>query len=238
MIYKKPTTLLDLIVFALIESDAEYLTTVKAHELPETFQANFWLKDKGKAWRVKLWVRIENEIPLLFKVETFGAGEIPLLFLQEMKARLNDKSRPWRDFEPEDLNDSFQPIQARHISVVAKFHRELLGKAVTLAIEGQVKKSNRVYLMSELVVVEKELAKGFPRNAVTDSMLRDIARRYLKAEKAGEPLYEDIMRKYSISERRVRELVTMCRRHPEKLLPKKKAGRPSVDQTPTRKKGK
>jgi hypothetical protein len=69
-------------------------------------------------------------------------------------------------------------------------------------------------------------------------MLRDVAKRYKKAEKSGEPLYNDIMRHYSINERRARELITMCRRHKEKLLPKKRAGRPSVNETPTRKKGK
>jgi len=109
---------------------------------------------------------------------------------------------------------------------------------VALAIESEAKKSDRTYSSSEIDQIQKELAKTLKRNVPTDSMLRDVAKRYKKAEKAGDPLYEDIMGHYSISERRARELITMCRRHKEKLLPKKKAGRPSVDQTPTKKKGK
>lgn len=238
MNYKKPVELSDLIVFGWIETEAKYLASVKGYELPEIFTANFYLRDKRQAWRIELLVDIENEIPRLMQVKTFGAGEIPLHFLEELQARRSGKSAPWNKYTQEELQDIPQYVQARHLAVVAKYHYELLQKAVALAIDSEAKKSFIHYSAKHIEQIEKELAKTVRRNVPTDTMLRDIAKRYKKAEKAGDPLYEEIMRHYSISERRARELITMCRRHKEKLLPKKKAGRPSVNLTPTRKSGK
>lgn len=239
MNYKKPVTLGELIAWGFITSDAEYIETVNGHELPETFQATFFLKDKGHAFQVQLWISIENEKPHLNQVRVFGGGGTSLSFLEELESRRRGKSEPWKIVTQQDIDDDVNlSVQARHLTLVAKFHYELLQKAVALAIESEAKKSDKPYSASEIEEIERALAKTLKRNVPTDSMLRDVANRYKKAEKAGDPLYDDIMRHYSISERRSRELITMCRRHREKLLPKKKAGRPSVNQTPTIKKGK
>jgi hypothetical protein len=238
MNYKPPVTLSSLIAWGFIHSDAEYLSNVNGHELPERFQATFFIEDKGHAFQLQLWINIENEKPHLHQVRVFGTGGTSLSFLKELESRRGD-SEPWREVTKEEIEDlTHLPVQARHLTLVAKFHYELLQKAVALAIESEAKKRDRPYSSAEIDQIQKELAKYLKRNVPTDSMLKDVAKRYKKAEKAGDPLYEDIMRHYSISERRARELITMCRRHKEKLLPKKKAGRPSVDQTPTKKKGK
>jgi len=239
MNYKKPVTLSELIAWCCITSDAEYLVTVNGHELPETFQAIFYIKDRGHAFQLHLRIHMENEKPNLIQVRVYGAGGTSLSFLEELENRRRGKSEPWGIVTQADIDDDVNlPVQARHLTLIAKFHYELLQKAVALAIESEAKKNDKTYSSSEIEDIERALAKTLKRNVPTDSMLRDVAKRYKKAEKAGDPLYDDIMRHYSISERRTRELVTKCRRHKDKLLPKRKAGRPSVNPTPTRKKGK
>ena len=237
MNYKSPL-LSDLIAFAHVTSDAKYLETVNGHELPKSFQAGFILKDKGLAFQVNLDIYIENEKPYLIMMKLFSTGGTKVAIWEELRTgKFNLLGRS--DLTEKDISDSIETsIQARHLSLIAKFHYELIQKAVALAIESEAKKKNKTYTASEIDQIQRELGKTLKRNVPTDSMLKDVAKRYKKAEKAGEPLYDDIMRHYSISERRARDLLTMCRRHPDKLLPKKKAGRPSVVQTPTRKKGK
>ena len=237
MNYKSPL-LKDLIAIAHVTSDAKYLETINGRELPQSFQAVFILKDKGQACQVNLDLYIENEKPYLYAMKLFRLGGTKLAIWEEVRSgKFNLLTRS--DLAEEDLYDVAKTsIQARHLTLVAKFHYELIQKAVALAIESEAKKSKKTYSASEIDQIQRELGKTLKRNVPTDSMLKDVAKRYKKAEKAGEPLYDDIMRQYSISERRARDLLTMCRRHPDKLLPKKKAGRPSVDQTPTKKKGK
>lgn len=238
MNYKKPVMLSDLIALAHVKSDAKYLETINGHELPKSFNAVFILKDKGLAFQVNLDIHIENEKPYLIMMKLFHTGGTKVAIWEELRTgKLNLLERS--DLTEEDLYDSAKTsIQARHLTLIAKFHYELIQKAVALAIESEAKNKNKTYTASEIDQIQRELGKTLKRNVPTDSMLKDVAKRYKKAEKAGEPLYDDIMRQYSINERRARELLTMCRRHPNKLLPKKKAGRPSVDKTPTRKKGK
>ena len=235
MIYKPPVSLSSLIAFAYITSDAEYLATVNGHELAESFTANFFLKDKGHALQVQLLIHIENEKPFLTLVRIFSVGGTRLTIWED----LGSGKRIAKSVTQEELDDpTHTPVQARHLTLIAKFHYELLQKAVVLAIESEANKSDKTYSSSEIDEIEKALAKTLKRNVPTDSMLRDVAKRYKKAEKAGDPLLQDIMRHYSISERRARELVTMCRNQKPKLLPARSAGRPPVNPTPTRKKGK
>jgi len=237
MNYKTPL-LSDLIALAHVTSDAKYLETINGHELPRYFQAVFILKDKGLAFQVNLDIYIENEKPYLIMMKLFRSGGTKVAVWEEVRSGEFDKLKR-SDLVEDDLYDlANTSIQARQLTLIAKFHYELIQKAVALAIESEAKKKNKTYTASEIDQIQRELSKTLKRNVPTDSMLKDVAKRYKKAEKAGEPLYEDIMRHYSISERRARDLLTMCRRHPDKLLPKKKAGRPSVDQTPTKKKGK
>jgi hypothetical protein len=237
MIYKKPIELRDLFVSAYVISITKRLAKVNGHDLPEQFWARFWLKDKGRSWQTHFQIQIENEIPQVLSLRTYGAGGTPLDFMKDWENSKRDKSTTWTLKKYEQDDRMALPIQARHLTLLARFHYELTQKAVALAIESEETEKGKSYTFLEIEKLEKELTKTVGRNVPTDSMLRDVAKRYKKAEKSREPLYEDIMRTYSISERRARELITMCRRHKEKLLPKKKAGRPSVIGTTTRKKG-
>lgn len=248
MIYKKPVELNDLIAYANIRP-SEGEAVIKGQSLSKIFRANFWLKDFGKAWRVSLDIEVENEVPRLLKVTTYGRGGIPLSILEKFGGRGKLTAKEQTILDSPELQDEQEPVKAKHLTLVSRHSYELLTKAVVMSIRQweSIKRFNEtqnwshignVYTGKELQALEKELAKTTKRNVPTDSMLKDVAKRYKKAEKAGDPLYDDIMRHYSISERRARELITMCRRHKEKLLPKKKAGRPSVDQTQTSKKGK
>lgn len=247
MIYKKPVELSDLIAYANI-MESENVAVIKGRKLSKTFRANFWLKDFGKAWLVSLDIEVENEVPRLLKVMTFGRGGIPLAILEKLGGRGNLSAQDKKILQNPELQDNREPVKAKHLTLVSRHAYELVTKATTMSINRwasweHYKKTGEqngphFYTGKELQALEKELAKTAKRNVPTDSMLKDIARRYKKAEKAGDPLYEDIMRHYSISERRTRELIRLCRKHKPRLLPEKKAGRPSVDQTPTRKKGK
>jgi len=239
MIYKKRVELSDLIAYVnVFESREEAI--IKGRKLSRTFQANFWLKDFGKAWIAILYIEVENEEPRLVKVTTYGKGTIPVTN--------SEKTQTLITLTNNEILEGREPIKAKHLTLLSRHSYELVRKATAISINRWASRDHykktgeetygEFYTGKELQALEKELARSHRRNEPTDSMLKDVAKRYKKAEKAGDPLYDDIMRHYSISERRARDLLTMCRRHPNKLLPKKKAGRPSVDQTPTKKKGK
>ena len=237
MIYTKPIGLRDLFVSGHVRSEAEYLATINGHDLPESFWVTFWLKDKRQTWQVQLQIHIENEMPQVNSLRTYGPGGVPLDFMRDVESRKRVNAKPWALKEYELDDGVTRPIQARHLSLLSRLLYELTQKGVALAIESEASKKGKSYSFTEIEIIERELAKAVRRNVPTDTMLRDVAKRYKRAEKNQEPLYDEIMRTYSISERRARELITMCRRHKEKLLPKKKAGRPSVNGAPTRKKG-
>jgi hypothetical protein len=239
MNYKKPVALSELIAWSFIVSDAKYLASINGHDLPETFRAIFFLKDKEKAFRTDLEIQIVNEKPFLLELKVSFVDGRPWQSFARLEKEGIGKAGDISNFRQTYTDGSGdKPVQAKHLNLVAKFHYQLIQKAIALAITTEANKNKNTYLSSEIDEIEQALAKTLKRNVPTDSMLRDVAKRYKKAEKAGDPLYDDIMRHYSISERRTRELLRMCRKHVDKLLPKRKAGRPSVNPTPTRKKGK
>jgi hypothetical protein len=237
MVYDKPLELNDLIVYAWVEILSDYVESINGKDVPYMYRASFYLLDNKKAWRAELQITVENEVPRLDQVTTTGAGEIPLWVLNEI-ATGKATGATWKNKTLDDYESVFSPVQVKYLKQVAQFSFELTQKATVLAIANIAKKKSKYYTSKELQLLEKELSKNSRRNTPTEAMLKDVAKRYIKAEKAGEPVYHDIMRHYEIGERRARELATMCRRSDRKYLPKRQAGKPSVKKATTRKKGK